>query len=559
MAQRNIVPGAQHINQENAVQPQTADQADQNVLAVLENLIRSFGDLEKTILYRTFESLENHDNEKSPDLSKCAQLFQQNLHFFRKEFPTQRPLFRNIGFVAQRIGRVDTFKEMFNHPKLPNFLLYNKETHTRVYLLIKHYMRGDTITLIPQPEEIEKKGMLYIGYFFTFVTNKNNESSLEFQDGYVQQNGTKLEPISFMNGEKRCTIYVLSDVENKNPFTFSIAVNENYPHPKTLFSWFCIQHVSFHPSCIINIKHPNKDCQIMSSSFCNPRYLCPACGQGYSMRDVSIAGGPFPQMQQTAIPQQPYQAYNNQVRQASSYYPQNYKPPMQQMHNQAPQLSQNQLQHISPHPPPPQLQTMPPQQQQPKPVAPALRPMPGQQMPIPQHQQPPIPQPMTQQRPPIPPQIQQQYQYMAQATNQQIPQHPIPQQIMQQQSMISPQQNLRSPYQYNMHNYMSPPMRSPVMSSSISPTTPQQIQPSPGFYQPIQQPVPMQAKPVPTNALESWPNILNQTTTDKNKLYELPSLFQEEEYEEYYNEIGCGEIDDGMDIDIDSYKNIYDI
>ena len=573
MAQRNLVPGAQNINHENVGHPQSA--SDPKVMQLLENLISTFGELEKTILYRTFESLENPDNEKSPDLFKCHKLFQKNLLFFRHEFPNQMPLFGNIGFVAQRIGRIESFKDMFNRPKLPSFLQVNQETHTRVYLLVKHYHSGDIITLRPQPEEIEKKGMLYIGYFFTFVTvknsNNNNESSLEYQDGFVQENGMyKMEPIVWMNGNKKCSLYVLSDVGNRNPITFSIAVNQAYSHPKTLFSWFCVQHVSFQPSCRIIINHNNKKCQVPPHQFCNPRYICPVCGQSYKMSDVSIIDMPTTQIPQATIPQQPYQAYNQvkQQQQPSYYPPQNYKQQIQKIPNQVPPLSQipnQQGQQINNGPSPPQIQSHMQGMQQ-KPVVPTMRPGVSHPMPIPQQmpqaqpqQTTAIPTPLPQQRPPIPQQMPQQYHYMAQ-TNQQIPQHPIPQQIpvMQQQSMMTPQQNMRSPYPYAMSNYMSPQqMRSPAMSSAISPTTPQQMQTSPVYHQPMPTPMPIQIKPLPANVLEAWPNILNQTTTDKNKANELPSIFQDEEYEDYYKEIGCEEIDNGSDIDLYSYKDIY--
>ena len=568
MAIRN--PGAQNINPD--VHPDGSGQdQDSKVLDLLDHLISAFGDVEKTILFRTFESLDDYDNEKSPDLKKCHQNFKRNLDQFRMEFPKQKPLFRNIGYVAQRIGRNEQFRNMFDRPKLPPFLQYNKETHTRIYILIKHY-QADMIIVRPQPEEVNKNMMLFIGYFFTFAT-KNNESTLEIQDAVVWQNGMKLEPIVWKNEEKPFPIYILSDLGNNESFQFKLALNESFSQPKTLFSWFCVQQVSFHPACRISINHQNNNsCQVNPNFFCKIRNICPTCSKSYSNKEVLISGG-MPQSQPPPQPvmQQPYVQGYSQMRQQHSYYPQNYNKPMQQMpgqpqpplaqisNQQAMAMQQAQLQHMQTGQYSQIQQQMQAQQKGGQPPLRSVYPMP-----VPQSQVPPQ-QTMQTQMPQrqVPPQMQQQYQSMQQPTPQPMQQHPMQQQMIQQPPMMS-QANLRSPYQYGRMQYqISPPssqMKSPVMSSAISPTTPQTMQtsPQPGYYTPqtMQPNMMMKPKQQSTNALESWPSILNQTTTDKNKGFESPSIFQDDEYQQFYNEIGCNEIDD-IDIDVNEYKDIY--
>lgn len=501
-----IMPGASNLQNQNTMPGDSSDMKvqDDKVLNLLYKLISDFSVEAKIILYRTFDSLVDRDVEEvnSTKILDCDLNFENNLKRFRYKFPRQKPLFRNVGFIAQRIGKQESFREMFNRPKVPPFLLPNLKSHARTFILA-NYADGSDIEIKPQVEE-SMGNHFFVGFFFNLST-KNGENALEIiseggeKSGY---NGEKIlvgdpkngyeevQPVKWLNPDgTKALIFIMTNPNPlRHPSTFFKITNAQ---PKTLFMWFCVQSVEFSSEYVMEISHGGSPPCIVKLPLSDNFYpKCPNCYNTFSWSNVTFSLASKHQMMQQPPFQPPFQ------------FP--MQPPL------APAFGQ------IPPPVPPQQQAMPPQ----------APPIPGfYNMQHPQSQMPP------------PPVIQQPMPFQ---------QNMMQQQYMKQSPISPPGQKSIFPTQFTPQNIYQNIYKSPISpSGTLSPSTPMM---TPNVPTQMMTPMPKPQQPAP----DLYGKILQGVQRTKNE--ESCSIFGDK-CDEYWNKNGCeNEISDD---DSNLYEEIF--
>lgn len=466
---------------------------DQSVMDKLKKLVSSINDkARQKALFRLFEALNDPDDESNFDAKLSEQKLWSNLINFRKLYPMQKPLFKNIGYVAQKIKQDQFFFQNIDQPELPPPFKAKSGANARIFILVLHQEKEITL----KPQNIDHTDCFLVAKFFELKPtqqpnqanqnrqvknpmipnqppqqphpnpghpNQNPQNSAEIvaKDGNVTVDGQQIDPIT-IGGQK---YYILA----KAPCNQVIKIRFSPQNTNTIFNWLSVQYAQINPEYHAKISHSPADCCIIDSYSVVDKntYDCPQCHKKYKNSMVSFEQGPLERIPPSRQPSQKQQQIQQQMQMPYSQQQmpnmqQSYRLSIQQMQQQMHQnMQQSQISQIQP-----QYSQMQPQMQ------------PQMQLSMQQQMQ------NTMQS-----QMQQQIQPQMQPNMQQNPQ--FNQYNQQQPQMGYPPQMQRQPYQYPQQQMMMMKMSTPSTPqtpSLYSPKPNQMLPPQPQMLPPQPQP-----------------------------------------------------------------------